>query len=310
MLLGPCRRPGVPCFRAWIAMMKTMKRFIILLERSRWARIAALAIVTGLWVVLIELVGPRIIADAYAGRSLPVLNRVLEGRDLHPLSHYLESWRRIAWVATGALLAVFGAVLAVRRALRRWGGNRFQTWIASAPHGIRPLEDLGKWRTGVAYATMLVVVGGSLSQLVIEEELWPLSRYYMYAGIAEPSARQMRLVGKADGSEVELTTYGCVNPHRGCRHGCMHPMDRIRLHYALDRLTDAGTGHEALAPMARYCAANYRRDRGTGRFAAAPEIHRVRWYEYRWSLRLEGRSLPDRPERELLDEWVVDGGTR
>ena len=58
------------------------------------------------WVLFGLLVAPRILASAYAERSLPVLNRVLSGRDTHPLSFYLDVWNRAFLLLTVALIVV------------------------------------------------------------------------------------------------------------------------------------------------------------------------------------------------------------
>ena len=62
-------------------------------RRRYW--IFALA-ATALWVAVAFAVAPRVIASAYAGRSLATLNAMLSGRGVHPLADYLSYWRYLA----------------------------------------------------------------------------------------------------------------------------------------------------------------------------------------------------------------------
>src|SRR5262245_56194575 len=59
-----------------------------------------------------ELLVPRVIRGAYAGASLPALNRMLEGRDVHLVEHYLDTWRTRSRRGL-AMLAGLWAFLAV-----------------------------------------------------------------------------------------------------------------------------------------------------------------------------------------------------
>lgn len=60
----------------------------------------------GVWVLCGLLIAPRILASAYAERSLPILNRVLSGRDTHPLSFYLDFWNRAFALITVTLIVM------------------------------------------------------------------------------------------------------------------------------------------------------------------------------------------------------------
>jgi hypothetical protein len=49
-----------------------------------------------LWIAFAKLVVPAIIESAYRGESLPLLNDMIEGRHVNPISYYLQKWDRLA----------------------------------------------------------------------------------------------------------------------------------------------------------------------------------------------------------------------
>ena len=46
-----------------------------------------------LWIALVKLVVPPIIESAFRGESLRVLNDIIEGRHVNPISYYLDTSR-------------------------------------------------------------------------------------------------------------------------------------------------------------------------------------------------------------------------
>ena len=63
----------------------------------------------GLWLLFALLVAPWVIDHASRGDSLPILNRLFEGRPLHPLGRYLQVWHH--QVTIPGLLICVGAWL-------------------------------------------------------------------------------------------------------------------------------------------------------------------------------------------------------
>ncbi len=57
-----------------------------------------------LWCVVLFVVGPWLIRQAYAERSIELLNNVFSGREQHPVERYLGVWRRLALVATAVIV--------------------------------------------------------------------------------------------------------------------------------------------------------------------------------------------------------------
>ena len=83
-------------------------------RRTYW--LVALGL-TALWAIAAFILVPRLIAAAYAGTSLPVLNGIITGQRVHPLAYYLDLWRRLACISSAALVAA----VAVLYAWLRWG---------------------------------------------------------------------------------------------------------------------------------------------------------------------------------------------
>ncbi len=75
----------------------------------------AFGAVLGLWFLGTAWLAPRVIADMYHGRSLPILNRIIEGASEHPLQEYLDSWSALsgsftAWLIVAGIL-LYGILL-------------------------------------------------------------------------------------------------------------------------------------------------------------------------------------------------------
>ena len=63
-----------------------------------------------LWFILSNFVVPPIIESAYRGESLPILNDIISGQEIHPLEYYLAGWEIISWRVLG-ILGVIGVIL-------------------------------------------------------------------------------------------------------------------------------------------------------------------------------------------------------
>lgn len=82
-------------------------------RRRRW--IPLLLILLAGWLVAAVWLVPWLIRDAYSQESIGPLNRILAGRDVHPVEFYLHTWTRLAWRLTLAMILAAGSTwLAVR----------------------------------------------------------------------------------------------------------------------------------------------------------------------------------------------------
>ena len=75
---------------------------------NRRSLVMPLLLAVGLvgWAILAWVVAPGILEAAYRGESLPVLNKALAGRAVHPLEHYLGYWAALRVRVLLGLLAV------------------------------------------------------------------------------------------------------------------------------------------------------------------------------------------------------------
>src|SRR5262245_16495525 len=111
-------------------------------RRRRWLAASFFGLV--LFAAAAELVAPRLIRDAYRGSSLPSFNRILAGRDVHPVEYYLEACRmrsRRAFAMLAGLWALAAVVSQPRvaGALERWLGPAPPEPSGLPPRGRRVL---------------------------------------------------------------------------------------------------------------------------------------------------------------------------
>jgi arylsulfatase A-like enzyme len=69
-----------------------------------------LTLAAGVLLLVVEVVAPALIAQAYRGESLEALNRVFQGRDQHSLDVYLREWERLSKLAWPLAAMIVGGV--------------------------------------------------------------------------------------------------------------------------------------------------------------------------------------------------------
>jgi arylsulfatase A-like enzyme len=159
--------------------------------------LATCIIALAAWVLCGLLVAPRVLASAYAERSLTVLNRVLSGRDTHPLPFYLDVWNRafalitVVLIVTALMVALVpwqrvkrGAVEALRTTMQRRISAGHALLIACAFGLVMGFLE--------ALAHVIVSVGldrprwGSAGQFYTDGLLWmaPIANTMGYAALA------------------------------------------------------------------------------------------------------------------------------
>lgn len=110
------------------------------------------------WLALAWLAGPWLVRRAYEERSFGFVNRVISGRDVHPVEFYLADLARLAWLGTGLLVAVGVALylgVRFRATLERFGGP-FLRWFTIG--GMVPARHLVAWSVGCGLALGLAEV--------------------------------------------------------------------------------------------------------------------------------------------------------
>lgn len=114
-----------------------------------------------LWILVARVLVPPIIAAAYEGRSLSVLNRFFRGRAPHPVEHYLGLWDAFS----GAVLIAGALHLAVVLVVGR---------PASRHREASPL-DIGAARRFIAFAFAFLaatLLSGPRHDYVADMEIW------------------------------------------------------------------------------------------------------------------------------------------
>jgi arylsulfatase A-like enzyme len=108
------------------------------------------AVVAVVWVIVAQWLGPSLIVDAYNEESLPLLNRALSGRAIHPLGYYLSVWASLTSRLGVGLLAAGLAIL---------------VWIIAHPFVAPMVERLFAGRPQAGPGDLLLFAGalGTLS---------------------------------------------------------------------------------------------------------------------------------------------------
>ncbi len=185
------------------------------LQRSPVLRSAALgAGLTALWPVAGFLVVPWLIRSAYHGRSLPFLNRIISGRDIHPVETYLQLWQRIAFDILWICIALSIAAIAA------------EVWRQRRLLHVQALVDMPGRRFAMANAALASLL---LSFLLVHlfvrwgiggQDPWPLSTFPMYSGLVSDPFSYLRLFLVTPGPDSNRVFFDGA---------AIYPFDRPRL---------------------------------------------------------------------------------
>lgn len=258
-------------------------------NRSSYVRlfwITALLIAAAIWMVFAYSLAPVVIAKAYRGESLTILNRLITGQASHPVTAYLAHWSRLAGKVSFGLV-VFGVyILLVVVALTR------ETTVGlNEPTG---KVAMSKPRLLVVYALGAVIFGGALSDLVRDTEHWPFSPYPMFSEISvSKTYSALRLYGVVQRSpliEMQLDS-----------NRYLQPFDNSRLASALDQALQEGRLDEEVTD----CLTRYEALRRAGRHDG-PSLVAMRLYRVTWTLDPSASNI-DRPDRRDLLTEVAPG---
>lgn len=236
-----------------------------------------------LWILVSELIAPRVIRQAHAENSLDTLNRLFEGRDVHSGEHYVGYWRHLARLVTLLLLTTYGCVAI---ATTRWFKG-----LAAAIYPPRASEKSPalppRHRTLLANAIVIGLIVGHAICLVADAECWPFSTYPMYSGLQGPVYSQTSLFGRtARGEEIPLLS-----------KAYWQPFDHRRVVHALGAMTNPQR-EDQLRGALGYLFRRYHELREAGEHDG-PEIIALTVYITEWEL---GRDAirPDAPSGSSL----------
>ncbi len=146
-----------------------------------------------------------------------------------------------------------------------------------------------RWFLNVVFA---ILIGGSLYDIITDQEHWPFSQYPMFsAAWHEPTFTWLRVFGvTADAREFPLDSNRYVSP-----------FDQSRLQKALRKLTEdprrLGRVDEALADL----LARYRKLEDAGTHDGPPLVA-LRLYELKWTIDPEAANVDHPDGRRLIAE--------
>ena len=148
------------------------------------------------------------------------------------------------------------------------------------------------WRRWCVYGLVTVMVGGHLSALALDRELWPFSQYPMYARATnERTVLMPRLVGvRRDGGEIALLD---------SRY--LEPFDQARLMQVLAALLQHPDGRERAATALVDCLDRYERRRRAGAHDG-PALGALRLYHMLWTLEPTARNVNAPERRDVVVE--------
>jgi hypothetical protein len=261
-------------------------------RRRRWLAASFFGLV--LLVAAAELLAPRVIRDAHRGSSLPVLNRILAGRDVHPAEYYVSAWRTRS---RGALAILGGLWALVALASQPRVAAGLGKLLGPAPEEPSALPTHG--RRVLVGSIAAVITAGSAAEILLDppyaREHWPFSQYQMYSGRSSPTLSMRRLFGVAaqTGREIPLVEKRYI-----------FPFDHSRFWFSLDRLDRSPDRQRLLSVALSDCLQRYETRRREG-FHDGPPLTALRLYRLRWNAAPAGQDRI--VERELL--WEVDAST-
>lgn len=116
------------------------------------------AVLLAAWAVFAGLVAPWLIRQGYAGESIPVVNSMFGGRDVHPVDFYLGALRSVVLLGSGLLIAALAVsvpwfVFAERR----------RSWIDRVLHGPAPMAP----GTLIRFAAWTGLIGGGVEAVYL-----------------------------------------------------------------------------------------------------------------------------------------------
>jgi hypothetical protein len=254
----------------------------------RWT--TTLLIGAAFWAVFAYSLTPAVIAKAYRGESLAILNHFITGQANRPVTDYLTRWNRLANTVSFSLVVLVAYILCAAAGLAR----------SDALAESVPMNEvaMSKPRLLVIYALGAVIFGGAISDLARDKEHWPFAPYAMFSEIsASKTYSMLRLYGVVQRSplvEIQLDD-----------NGYLRPFDNSRLADALEHARRENKLDDGVTD----CLKRYEALRRAGRHNGPPVVA-MRLYRVTWSFDPSASNVERPDRRELLAEVSMrrDGG--
>jgi hypothetical protein len=144
-------------------------------------------------------------------------------------------------------------------------------------------------RRRLVSAFLLILICGSVYDIIRDEEHWPFSQYPMFSGIwRATSFSWYRLVGvTVEGREITLD-----------RRQYIRPFDPSRLHLAFTQISVSIDAARRMREAVANCLDRYERLRADGEHDG-PALRAMRLYLFHWKIRDDARNV-DRPDARQL----------
>lgn len=154
--------------------------------------------------------------------------------------------------------------------------------------------DLSRLRYLLINTLILVIIAGSLFDIVTRKEHWPFSYYDLYSGVSsEYSLTLFRLYGVPQaGASQEIPLYA---------YRYIQPFDNARLRFALEDMNRNSERDRMLTTALQDCLKRYEALRSAGRHHGPP-LQGMRLYRVDWKLDPWARNLDSPDEKKLLFE--------
>jgi len=252
--------------------------------------LAAALVFAGWWNIVGQLFVPYLINSAYRGESFSVFNRMIEGQDVFPVSHYLSRWQEVyRWISVYALFLLPFAT----SASLLWRSPTFEDFLNRALMPSKRvvetelLATVGITRVRLVYGLVTVFLLFSMWDLITDREHWPFSQYAMYSYVQrDRSLTMLQLFGITAGEPKRIPLF---------EFQYIQPFDQSRLRGALAGMNAQPNRVQLLTDALRDCWARYEKLRLAGRHDGPPlqgmELDRLFWQLDPWA-----RNV-DRPER-------------
>jgi hypothetical protein len=243
-----------------------------------------------IWIAFSKYAVPPVIAKAYRGESLSVLNGLITAQASHPLAEYFAAWQKISWrllqvLTLAGLLGVVVLQPKVQTVL--WGRTERR------PETSSPIIPLATPRILMIDILMGVILAGSLFNIIMDTEHWPFSNYPMYSVEAKSrSLTTFRLYGvteKQSLREFPLIQFQYTQPFDNSRLSTAFAS--IYFYQYPGRARDL---HDAV----QNCFQRYEARRQAGRHNGPP-LQAMRLYQVDWVLDPWARNV-DRPDSKQL----------
>lgn len=205
------------------------------------------------WNFLSESIAPKLINDIYFEKSTPLLNSIISDRSL-PLKSVQNRWHHdVKRVIALRFYTVLALVWLFFFLTLPHAKDYFSRKLAEC-HAESVMVFDNSRRAIAVCGLMVFLIGGSLTSIFLDRELWPFSPYGMFSNISEDRFTQLKFVGITENSSIDLSEYlspagGAIaaelqriERHKGAHNKVREALFRLLRYYEKRRLEGKHSG--------------------------------------------------------------------